>query len=74
MRLDFFPLLNAAAELGPILLSSEGFVGFDENPDSEDTFRGVTPPLSCTRCTSSLEGVIVQRAAALFKNRPKASL
>jgi hypothetical protein len=40
MRLDFFPLLNAAAELGPILLFSEGFVGFDEKPGSEDTFRG----------------------------------
>jgi hypothetical protein len=73
MRLDFFLLLNAAAELGPILLFSEGFVGFDGEPNNENTF-GVAPPLSCTRCFSSLKGVIFQRTAAPFKNRPKASL
>jgi hypothetical protein len=42
MHLDFFPLLNAAAELGPILLFSEGFVGFDRKPGSEDAFW-ITP-------------------------------
>src|ERR1700683_4424573 len=29
MHLHFLPLLNAAAELGPILLFSEGFAAFD---------------------------------------------
>jgi hypothetical protein len=73
MRLDFFLLLNAAAELGPILLFLEVIVGFDGKPNNEDTF-GVTTPLSCTRCFSSLEDVIFQRTAAPFKNRPNASL
>jgi hypothetical protein len=42
MRLDFFPLLNAAAELVPILLFSEGFAGFDGKPGIEVAF-GMTP-------------------------------
>jgi hypothetical protein len=38
MRLDFFSLLNAAAESEPILLFSERFVGFDGKPGNEDAF------------------------------------
>jgi hypothetical protein len=42
MRLHFRPLLNAAAELGPIMLFSEGFVAFDGRTISANAF-GMSP-------------------------------